>query len=239
VPDPRAASGIFDTSLLHHGIPRERAEHVARLERACYELYEMPLPAPAFDALLRTAHDDRPWARLRIDVSAAGDVSVVTSAVAAPLPVAQQPGAAAIVLTSATGYGGYKWSDRREQAAAETANPGDIVILGDSDGLLESTRGNVVAVIDGRLVTAPLDGRVLPGVTRTVLLEAARDLGVDIELRLPHAREASGLAIVNSLIGMQWIRRCGDFSWDDPGELLRELSAHLVDRWTERATVAR
>jgi branched-chain amino acid aminotransferase len=48
----------------------------------------------------------------------------------------------------------------------------DEVIWVDSDGLvLEGTRSNVFAVRDGVLVTPPLDGRILAGVTRGLLLE--------------------------------------------------------------------
>ena len=40
-------AGVCDTSLLRFGPPVERAEHLARLERSVYELYQRPLPAEA------------------------------------------------------------------------------------------------------------------------------------------------------------------------------------------------
>jgi para-aminobenzoate synthetase/4-amino-4-deoxychorismate lyase len=237
--DPLAECGICDTSLLRYGIPRERAEHLARLERAYYELYERPLPGAAADALLRTPSDPEPWLRQRIDVAADGAVTVVRGVVPAPVPLAERPGEEAVLIPAQTGFGAYKWSERQRQEELEAAYPGKIVMLGDAEGLLETTRANVFAVVGDRLVTPPLDGRVLPGVTRTILLELAPDMGVEIELRVPGLGEARALAVASSVAGMRWIERCGDVVWATPGDLLDELSRRLVTRWAGGVTVAR
>jgi para-aminobenzoate synthetase / 4-amino-4-deoxychorismate lyase len=236
-PDPRAGAGVCDTSLLRRGAALERAEHLARLERAVYELYQQPVPPAAARALLQIDPGSEPWQRQRVDVAADGAVRVTRAPVAAPLPARAQAGLDAVVVASGAGFGAYKWADRRRQQALEAAHPGRVVILGGPDGLLETTRANVVAVAGDRLVTAPLDGRILPGVTRTVVLELARDLGVDIELAAPDPRQAQALAVVSSVAGLRWIRRCDELRWDDPGELLRELSRRLVERWACGVTV--
>ncbi len=239
--DPLADGGICDTSLLRYGEPVERAEHLARLERAMYELYQAPLPAAAADALLHGEASAEPWQRQRIDIASGGAVRVSRGPAAAPGALADKPGEDAIVLPAQTGFGPYKWGDRRRHEALEAAHPGLVVVLADSAGWLETTRANVVAVIGGRLVTPALDGRILPGVTRTVLLELARDLGVEIELRTPDPSMAQAMAAVSSVAGMRWIRTCngsaGSFSWEGPGELLNELSKGLVARWAGGATV--
>ncbi len=237
--DPLAECGICDTSLLRFGIAREPAEHLARLGRAYYELYQRALPAAAADALLGPPVDPEPWQRQRIDVSAAGAVTVVRASVPAPLTLEETPGQEAVVVLTDTGFGAYKWSDRRRQEDLEAAHPGKIVLVGHRNGLLESTRANVFAVVDGRLVTPPLDGRVLPGVTRTVILEIARDMGAEIELRVPGLGEVGALAVASSVAGMRWIQRCEDVVFDDPGDLLRELSRRLVTRWAGGVTVGR
>ena len=239
VADPRAGAGICDTALLRYGVPQERAEHLARLERGYYELYQRPLPQAAADALLKTPTSAQPWERQRIDVAPDGAVSVTKAVVKALLSISQKPGETAVLLSSDAGFGAYKWSDRRSQAELERAYPDQVVILGEEEGLLESTTANVFAVMDGRLVTPPLDGRVLAGVTRTVVLELARDLGIGIDFRAPDHTRASALAVVSSVAGMRWIQRCGEIVWDDPGDLLSELSRSLVERWSGRATVAK
>jgi para-aminobenzoate synthetase/4-amino-4-deoxychorismate lyase len=156
------------------------------------------------------------------------------------LTLTDQPGDSAVVLPG-DGFGAHKWSDRHIQAELEAAHPGCVVILGDAAGLLETTRANVVAVEDGKLVTPPLDGRILPGVTRTVLLELARDLGIEVELRAANPQHSQALATVGSIAGLRWIRRCSgvdsEVIYDDPGDVVRELSQRLVARWTDSVTV--
>lgn len=56
----------------------------------------------------------------------------------------------------------------------------------------ECSASNLFAVIGGTLVTAPVGPKVLPGITRAVLLECARELGVAAEERLMTLDEARG-----------------------------------------------
>jgi branched-chain amino acid aminotransferase len=58
---------------------------------------------------------------------------------------------------------------------------------------------NVMFVIDGTLVTSPLTGTVLPGVTRKSVLEIARDRGIPVEERR---------LSIDELIGAIDERRC-------------------------------
>ena len=52
------------------------------------------------------------------------------------------------------------------------------------DGVVtEGTHNNVFAVIDGALVTAPADHRILHGVTRGYVIELARELDIPVEER--------------------------------------------------------
>lgn len=66
--------------------------------------------------------------------------------------------------------------------SAREAGAIDAVLV--RDGLaLEATKSNLFAVVGGTLRTAPNGPRILPGVTRTATLEAARRLGLPIEER--------------------------------------------------------
>lgn len=82
------------------------------------------------------------------------------------------------------------WEAAVVDAAARLGEPVDEVIWRDPAGqLLESTRSNLIAVRDGVLWTPPLDGRILPGVTRARALAAARIAGIPVhEAPLPDAR---------------------------------------------------
>lgn len=66
----------------------------------------------------------------------------------------------------------------RRHAAAAGA---DEALLTDPDGtILEGASTNVFLVVDGALVTPPLDGSLLPGVTRQTVLELAPALGLAV-----------------------------------------------------------
>lgn len=78
------------------------------------------------------------------------------------------------------------WEDRERQVADTDGEPLAI----DTEGLvLESSRGNVLAFVDGEFVTPPLDGRILPGIGRAALLRGLRARGHRVTERPLHIRE--------------------------------------------------
>ena len=64
-------------------------------------------------------------------------------------------------------------------AAAKRDGAGDAVFVEDDGTVNESTAGNVFIVTRGRLRTPPKSARILAGVTRDKILEAARAAGVE------------------------------------------------------------
>jgi len=54
------------------------------------------------------------------------------------------------------------------------------LLVGSGGELLETTRANVFVVRDGVLETPPLDGRILPGVIRAIVLERAHEAGIAV-----------------------------------------------------------
>ena len=66
--------------------------------------------------------------------------------------------------------------------------------------MLEGTRSNVFAVKDGRLITPPVDGRLLAGVTREALIWAAQDAGIEVRLApLPAEEHYDELYVASTL----------------------------------------
>jgi D-alanine transaminase len=63
--------------------------------------------------------------------------------------------------------------------AARKAGANDAIFVDEADTVNEATAGNVFVVTDGRLRTPPRSTRILPGVTRDKLLEAARAAGIE------------------------------------------------------------
>jgi para-aminobenzoate synthetase/4-amino-4-deoxychorismate lyase len=199
-PDP--AAGVFETILIADGAPVALDAHLARLEAAARDLYDLALP-PAAEALIaHTALEHGGPCRLRVLLDPDGQVGLQV----APLP------ADAPVRLRATavpgGLGDRKWRDRRLIDALEEALEPEAPLLVDLDGaVLETTRANVFAWIDDALVTPALDGRLLPGVTRRRTLDAARRLGLRVQeraLTLAELRhDARGVLVTGALRGLQ------------------------------------
>jgi branched-subunit amino acid aminotransferase/4-amino-4-deoxychorismate lyase len=75
------------------------------------------------------------------------------------------------------------------EAAVRHAGVDEVFWLGRDGTITEATRSNVFAVVAGELLTPPDDGRILAGVTRAALMEAAKDAGLVVReaLLLPSA----------------------------------------------------
>jgi branched-chain amino acid aminotransferase len=93
--------------------------------------------------------------------------------------------------------------------------------------ITESASSNFFLCVDGKLVTAPV-GKVLPGVTRGIVLGLAKGAGIKVEERCPRVTELEGASevfltgSVKEVLGVVRIggRRIGD---GRPGPLTRHL----------------
>jgi D-alanine transaminase len=106
------------------------------------------------------------------------------------------------------------------------------------DGVVsECSSSNFYAVIGGALVTHPVGPKVLPGITRAVLLQCAKELGIPVEERPPgesECRRADELFISSTTREVSWVQ-----SWDGQtigngrcGDLTHRLHRALRQRIT-------
>jgi para-aminobenzoate synthetase / 4-amino-4-deoxychorismate lyase len=157
---------------------------LARLASSTGELFGQE-PPPAARELVNGQARTLALGRLRLDVipdPAGGLAATVKVAPVDPALVfpswERATTLAAIVVRG--GIGAHKWSDRRllDQAQSDCGEALPLVL--DEDGaVLEVSRGNVFLVRDGSLVTPVTDGRLLPGVARRRVMEAAADAGIE------------------------------------------------------------
>jgi para-aminobenzoate synthetase / 4-amino-4-deoxychorismate lyase len=161
------AGGLIETILAVDGVPLRLADHLARLDRSCRELYGHGVPA---DLAARVRAIRLPPGRAVIRLTAPQITFSVT-------PAGRRPAASDVhVVTGRTGLWRHKWAERRLLAAAERDGPP--LFVADDGTVLETSRGNVFLLdADGLLTTPPLRDDLLPGVTRRALLDLARDLG--------------------------------------------------------------
>ena len=91
---------------------------------------------------------------------------------------------------------------------AAAAAGADEAVFVDDGFVTECSASNVYAVIGGRLVTHPTGPKVLPGITRDLLLQSAEGLGVKVEDRPWTEAEAAGaeeLFITSTTREISWV----------------------------------
>ena len=211
---PRPAAGVFTSLLVDRGTTRDLAGHLARLGDSTQQLYGKQLPQSLYDELAACLAQ-RPSGRLRVTAQPAGGQLRVSVAV---IPLDGQP--ETVRLRPAVipgGLGAHKWLDRRliaELTRQQLRGPGEQLLIQDAGGeVLETDRASVFAVVNGSLRTPPADGRILPGVTRAAVLQAARLSGIEVTtgpLTRAQLAAASEVFVTNALRGVMPVQAIGD-----------------------------
>lgn len=93
--------------------------------------------------------------------------------------------------------------------------------------ITETLRGNFMLFVEGKLVTAPV-GKVLSGVTRNLVVEAAKEAGYTVEERCPRVAElatASEAMLTSSWSEVTSVVRVGEQIIGDgqPGPVAKDL----------------
>jgi para-aminobenzoate synthetase/4-amino-4-deoxychorismate lyase len=228
-PTANASLGCFDTMLVVDGRPLECPRHLARLATSLHELYGQALPGSLHERIVSAA-EGHALARLRVDVAledAEGEIRIEPFE---PALVLAEQECELTTVGVAGGFGAHKLADRSwleeiEAAAGDGVRP---LLIGPTGALLETTRANVFLLRGGVIATPPLDGSILPGVTRTVLLERARRAEIsahELPLTLDDLRDADAVVLTSALRLFECARvRDGRGS----AELLERLRAELA-----------
>jgi para-aminobenzoate synthetase / 4-amino-4-deoxychorismate lyase len=192
-PDP--SLGVFETVLARGGRVQALDAHLERLAGSIAELYGAALPANLRRRVQALAERDPGSRRLRIDAIPAAELRIeLTSS-----PLAEDAGAVVLChpVVVPGGLGRHKWIDRR--LVNWLGQDGSVPLLVDSGGeLLEAASANVWLIEDGRLVTPPADSRILPGVTRAMLLELRHEAREE-PITIARAQSAQALFVTSAL----------------------------------------
>jgi len=190
---------------------------------------------PAWEAAVAALRGAGVW-RLRVDDV---DGRPVTTASAAVRPAVLEGGwdEVEIALVEVSGgLGPHKWVDRGLVQDLDLRHAPFVPVLCDGGEVLEATWANVLAVVGGRLCTPPLDGRILPGVTRRALLDVAVDLGVPVAIAPLGADQlatADAVLLTSAVRGLLWVRAIeGRRRFDAPHLLVATLAGALGRRWS-------
>jgi branched-subunit amino acid aminotransferase/4-amino-4-deoxychorismate lyase len=251
--------GVYDTWRTYGGRPFAVAAHVRRLANAARILGLSP-PGTALAwarrsrALVARSGLADAAVRLTITRGAAGDAVLPVRAArptrlltARPLPAdlgrRQERGVSAIVLPfprdAAPAWGRLKLVGHASavvgRLVAERRGAAEALYVDDSGEVTEAISANVFLVERGVLVTPPRAAGILPGVTRAIVLDLARRLGVrarEERVTVARLRRAREIFLTGSTIELVPIarvdgRRIGD---GRPGATTRRLQAAYAAR---------
>ena len=198
MPDP--ARGVFETLLARDGRVQALEAHLARLARSMSGLYGAS-PPPQLAERVRSVAGGRAGShRLRVDAQPT-DAGIQVALRITPLSDEDRRVVGCQPVAVAGGIGEHKWADRRRLESL--AEPGAVALIVDQgDELLEAAWANFWLIEGTALITPPADGRLLPGVTRQLLLELAPSLGLQAHtepISLARARAADAIFLTSSL----------------------------------------
>jgi para-aminobenzoate synthetase/4-amino-4-deoxychorismate lyase len=242
--------GVFETLLVLDGRPVELAAHTARLQASLTELF----PGLAHPGLDRVLAVDRPCEgpaagvsaealRIAVAPGAGGELAVTTERRPASGNFAPENGGKVTTRASslrslrvAGGLGEHKWADRSLLDEAQVGLPdGALPLIVDADGaVLEASRANLFAVREGALFTPPLDGRILPGITRGRAIELARSIGLPVReeaLDRDGLRGAGEVFLTGSVRGIEGAAALDGAALSGAGPVAARLDAALQEAW--------
>ncbi|MCW2801850.1 MAG: putative para-aminobenzoate synthase component [Propionibacteriaceae bacterium] len=190
--------GVFESVLVVGTRPLRLAEHLARLDRSCRELYGAGIPddvAAKARRMVATAPSPSPDDRraLRLTATPGAGATVEVNLTLRPLG-ARLVECTLVCQPRPRRSWRHKWVDRNDlHAAEEAAAPALPYFVSDatptpdslrcgsavSSTVRETSRGNLFVLdADGTWLTPPLDDEVLPGVTRRAVLDWFERAGV-------------------------------------------------------------
>lgn len=208
------ADGVYEVLVCFGGVFVDLEAHLSRLQHSCDALaIPFPLPAEEMKAVLHEAYSRNPFDHAmgyiqitrgvaprahRIDTMLKPTLVITVREL--PEPSAQQveQGATAITRPDIR----WKHCDIKSIALlASVMGKQEAALLGadecfwrDEQGsILEGCSSNALAVINGSLVTHPLDHQVLGGIARSMILRLAAAHGIPVEERVWQLNE-SGLS---------------------------------------------
>ncbi len=201
--------GVFETCKITDGRAFAVGRHLARLRHSAATL---GLEVPISDDELRAAFQ----AVIDADEVGSGKLRLTLTGGLAPLGSGRAAGPATVIVATAPGLAAgpptpvitVPWP-RNERGAlagvkstsyaenvlalsrAHEAGAGEALFPNTRDELCEGTGTNVFVILDGRLVTPPLDSGCLAGITRELVLETSEAVEEMVPMsRLPDITEA-------------------------------------------------
>ncbi|MBT8495532.1 MAG: aminotransferase class IV [Deltaproteobacteria bacterium] len=241
---------VYETMRTQAGNPVDLQAHLDRLKRSA-DAISMPLPEPrilerAIDETLAASGNDESSIRVVVtrgsgEIGLATDLAESSTLIIMVRPLVRPPeefyqrGAKLAVVgvqrtpkravDPAIKSGNYlnnimALSEARKEGAHEA-------VMCDRDGrVAEGSTSNIFAVIDGVVTTPPLHVGLLPGITRSRVLELAQAAGLEVReamLTPDQLSAADEVFITSSIRGVLPIGEVGEVRVPAPGPITRQI----------------
>ncbi len=219
------ADGLFETMLVSNGVVFRPGSHLGRLHASARRMgLPVPtnLPRMVEDAVRAAADAGLREARLRLTISrGVGEPGLAPPAHGVPtcviaiaerraMPDDPRPGIDARIASGrrnehamTAGMKTLAYTDAVLALAEARAAGADEALLLDTQGhLSEGSSSNVFLILGKVLHTPPLSCAALPGITRTIVIEIADELGIAVDERplLPDDMKRAGEAFLTSSV---------------------------------------
>ncbi len=208
---------VFETIRTYGGVLFETAEHLRRLERSAASLgIAMPASAAQLggeaERAVREADNPESYVRLML-TRGSGPLGldpelcsepplrvIMVEPLVPPPPVLYQKGITTVCVQTVRAsdaaqsakIGNYLASALALQHARQRG--ADEALVVNREGIIvEGTTTNVFFVQGSKLITPPLEIGILPGITRKIVLDLARELFIGVELRALTPEQAHGM----------------------------------------------
>lgn len=241
--------GLFETLRTWGGRAPLLDRHLARMERSAAEL-GIPLDRgalPDFEAVARLVEANHADGDALIRITLTGGTSDAAGSVlwmrSAPLPTPLEKYGAIVDfgswwVTFENPLARHKtlnyWERRLVYQKARDIGLDEVVSMTPGQNLWEGSRTNLFVVCRDTLFTPSLDGPIVPGIMRGLVLELARTLPLPIVesevLRRERLAEADEVFLTNSVRGIIPVARALDLTWPAPGPWTRLLE-RMVGDW--------
>jgi len=222
------ADGVYEVIRVYNGKTFTLEEHLQRLERSAKDIL-IPLPmsveklAHEVRSLITQTRMREGMIYLQITRGVAKrdhrfpkDITPTLLFYNRDLPEVPEPGAApGIKLISLPDE---RWKRCWIKAIALLPNVlaknaaiaagGDEAVFIDNGQISECSTSNFYIITKGKLITHPIGPKVLPGITRQVLLPVARDLGIPVEerpIKIEEATSADEIFITSTTRELAWV----------------------------------
>jgi branched-chain amino acid aminotransferase len=200
---------VFETIRTYAGLPFALNEHVRRLQWSADRVF-IPIPvgldviADEIRAATRAAGNPESFIRVMITRGTGETLGldpelaqlptrvIIIGPLAVPPPEAYENGISAVTfrtqrLADATAAAGAKVANYLvavlAMREARQAGAAEALIVDGHGHILEGASSNVFVVREGALITPPEEAGILPGITRALILEVAREAATSVEFR--------------------------------------------------------